>query len=487
MAGGDPVLAQHGDHTIERQPRPSATAPWPPAWGDPAAWQTALAWCAAADFDPLRPILATAYHPTRGRPPIDPVTLLRALGLQVIFGEPSITAWVRTLQRTPLLARLCGWTGKIPAVGTFYGFLDRLYPDRPRRRGALRRPSGRKLKLRPGEKLPPKRPGATDRVARRVAREAGRPARPRVTDRWDALLAAIVQQSVARGVIPATWDLAVDGTPVESGAHSFGRKVCACPAKRCGCLRRFSDPDALLGWDSYRNRYYFGYNAVVLTVANAVPGQVAHPLVVSLALHPANRPDGIAYPDLLVKTQRRYAGTGCRLARVIGDAAFDVDALWTFTQTRGVTPVFAPHTPPQPPHLSAAAQAAGIRLGPDHRPICAADRPLVPHGWARRGVQSWGCPLRNKTAPPCSTPCAKAGQLVSVNFRGTRYDQLGLPYRSAEWDAVYAQRTASERANSWWAATGVKAARHRRRYVWYGRLVIAAIAQHIQTWVRTGA
>jgi len=289
------------------------------------------------------------------------------------------------------------------------------------------------------------------------------------------------------GVIPTTWDLAVDGTPIESGAHSFGRKVCACPAKRCGCLRRFSDPDALLGWDSYRNRYDFGYNAVVLTVANAVPGQVAHPLVVSCALHPANRPDGIAYPDLLVKTQRRYAGTGCRLARVLGDAAFDVDALWAFTPARGVTPVFAPHTPPQPPHLSAAAQAAGIRLGPDHRPVCAADRPLVPHGWARRGVQSWGCPLRNTTAPPCPTPCAKVGHLVSVNFRGTRYDQLGLPYRSAAWDQVYAQRTAVERSNSWWAATRIKAARHRRRYVWYGRLVIAAIAQHIQTWVRAVA
>ena len=123
----------------------------------------------------------------------------------MIVGEPSITAWVRTLQRTPFLARLCGWPGKVPAVGTFYGFLDRIYPDRPRRRTALRRPSGRKRKLKPGEKLPPRRAGATDRVARRVAREALRPARQRVTDAWDALLAAVVQQSVARGVLPATW------------------------------------------------------------------------------------------------------------------------------------------------------------------------------------------------------------------------------------------------------------------------------------------
>lgn len=34
--------------------------------------------------------------------------------------------------------------------------------------------------------------------------------------------------------------------------------------------------------------------------------------------------------------------------------------------------------------------------------------------------------------------------------------------------------------HSLWETGGVKAARHRRRYVWYGRLVIGAIAQHIQ-------
>lgn len=478
------MLRQHGDHTAYQSQRGEDTRTWSRAWGDPAVWQTALAWCTAADLEVLRPLLATAYHPTRGRPPIDPVTLLRALGLQAIFGERSLCAWHRRLRQTPFLARLCGWTGKVPAIGTFYGFLDRMFPDPDRRASQLRRPSGRKLKLKPGEKMPPKRPGVTGRVARRVLREARRPARPRVTDRWDALLAAVVQESVHQGVLPATWDLAVDGTPVESGAHSFGQKVCACPGKRCGCLRRFSDPHALLGWDSHRNRHYFGYNAVALAVANAVPGQPSHPLVVSLALHPANRPDGVAYPDLLVKTQRRFAGTGCRLQRVIGDAAFDADDLWAFTEARDVQPVFAPHTPPAPPHLSPAAVAAGMRLGPEHRPRCAADRPLVPRGKARRGVLVWACPLVNKTAAPCPTPCSKARQLVSVNFRGTRYDHVGLPYASPEWDAVYAQRTSVERANSLWTTSGVKAARHRRRYVWYGRLVLAAIAQHVQAWIR---
>ncbi|NMP25220.1 transposase, partial [Sulfobacillus harzensis] len=134
------MLALHGHHTTFPQQLQQDTTNWPAHWGEPQAWQDALRWALTADLDALRPILATAYHPTRGRPPIDPVTLLRALGLQIIFGEPSISAWVRRLQQTPFLARLCGWTGKVPAVGTFYHFLYRLYPDPDRRRGALRRP-----------------------------------------------------------------------------------------------------------------------------------------------------------------------------------------------------------------------------------------------------------------------------------------------------------------------------------------------------------
>lgn len=479
------MLRLHVDHTQFQHQLQRATAQWAPQWGDPRAWRDALAWVHAANFDVLRPLVAAAYHPTRGRPAIDPVTLLRALGLQVLFGESSITAWVRRLQQTPFLARLCGWSGKVPAVGTFYALLYRLYPDPDRRRGSLRRPSGRKLKLKPGEKMPPKRPGVVGRVARRVLREAARGPRSRIADRWATLLAAIVQESVRRAILPTTWELAVDSTGAESGAHSFGRKVCACAGTRCQCLRYFSDPQALLGWDSYRNRYFFGHSIHSLAVVNAVPGQPSHPLVVSLALHPANRADPVAYPDLLVQTQRQYAGTGIRITRIIGDAAYDVDDLWTFTQARGGTPVFAPHAPPGPPHLSSTAQAAGMTLDEHHRPCCAARRPLAPRGQNRRGIQLWACPAQNKTAAPCPTPCAKATQRVTVNFRGTRYDAIGLPYRSDDWDRVYAQRTGVERAHSLWHAGGVKAARHRRRYLWYGRFVLGAIAAHFQAWGRT--
>lgn len=455
---------------------------------DPRVWGEVVAWCRRANWDALQPALTRAAG-GRGRPGRDPVALFRTLALQALLGEPSITAWVRRVRQTPALARLCGWTPTtVPAVSTLYAFLARQYPDPDRRRGAVRAPSGRRGPvLAPGEKLPPRRPGAIDRVAARVTRERRRPLRPRVTDRWDALLATVVQDSVRRGALPATWDLAADGTGLVSGAHSFGRKHCACTGRRCRCRRYFSDPTALLGWDSHRHRYFFGHSAQALVVANPVPGQPAHPLVVSLALHPANRHDGVAYPDLLRKTQARYAGGGVTLRRVIADAAYDVTGLWTFTRACGLTPVFAPHTPPTPPALSPAATAAGLHLGPDHRPICAADRPLAPRGAQRPGIQIWACPAQNQRAAPCPTPCAKAHGRVTVNHRGDRYAASGVPYGSPIWRQIYAQRTAVERANSLWASAAVKTARHRRRYLWYGRLVIAAIVEHVKAWGRVAA
>ena len=158
--------------------------------------------------------------------------------------------------------------------------------------------------------------------------------------------------------------------------------------------------------------------------------------------------------------------------------------LWTFTRTGGLTPVFAPHTPPTPPALSPAATAAGLHLGTDLRPICAAGRPLAPRGQQRPGILIGACPAQNRRAAPCPTPCAKARGRVTVNHRGTRYAASGVPYGSPIGRRIYAQRTAVERANSLWASAAVKTAHHRRRYLWYGRLVIAAIVEHVKAWGR---
>jgi len=42
-------------------------------------------------------------------------------------------------------------------------------------------------------------------------------------------------------------------------------KICSCEERKCGCFRRFSDPDARIGWDSGEGRYLYGYSQYTLT------------------------------------------------------------------------------------------------------------------------------------------------------------------------------------------------------------------------------
>lgn len=45
-----------------------------------------------------------------------------------------------------------------------------------------------------------------------------------------------------------------DGTSARTGASCYGKLICACRKNRifkCNCPRKFSDPDASWGWNSY--------------------------------------------------------------------------------------------------------------------------------------------------------------------------------------------------------------------------------------------
>ncbi len=443
---------------------------WRPEWGDLDAidldaWAHELAWSYTADIDRLVDRIRDRYALGRGRPAADPAGLIRLMGLITVREAGSLVDGWRQVRQMPLLARLCGWetVADIPAIGTIYGFLRRLYPEVHPRVGAWRRPSGRRLKLKIGQKMP-----------------------PRPSDVWDRLLAATVIASVRRGVLPPTWHLAPDGSPIDSGACSFGSKRCECPGKSCQCQRWFSDPMALLGWDSHRHRYFFGYMPLAMSVVNGMPGQRSHPLLVSLALHPGNRNDAIAYPDLLVKTQTLYAAEdpSIQITHMVGDAAFDVNALWAFTRERGIIPAFAPPGPVDPARISPAAMAAGITLDPQNRPHCGANRELICLGQKRLGVTVYACPLRQRRHESCDHPCGKVRQTVTVNDRGSRYADSGVPYGTPAWNTLYAERTGVERAFSLWTQDGIKRAHHRRPYLWLARLAMGAIVAHHEAWER---
>ena len=80
------------------------------------------------DLDPARPLLRARYAPgPRGRPPYDPVCVLRAFLLLLLLHDKSLPQWAHDLRAHPRLAQMAGLAPfQTPAVGTFYTFIDRL-------------------------------------------------------------------------------------------------------------------------------------------------------------------------------------------------------------------------------------------------------------------------------------------------------------------------------------------------------------------------
>jgi transposase-like protein DUF772 len=80
------------------------------------------------DLDPACPLLRALYAPgPRGRPPYDPVCVLRAFLLMLLLHYKSLPKWAHDLRVHPRLAQLAGFPPfATPAVGTFYTFIDRL-------------------------------------------------------------------------------------------------------------------------------------------------------------------------------------------------------------------------------------------------------------------------------------------------------------------------------------------------------------------------
>lgn len=62
--------------------------------------------------------------------------------------------------------------------------------------------------------------------------------------------------SLSMGVLgdPSKLNIAGDGTCMPSQASPYSKKICDCklkPGERCDCYRKFTDPSARWGWDSF--------------------------------------------------------------------------------------------------------------------------------------------------------------------------------------------------------------------------------------------
>lgn len=117
-------------------------------------------------------------------------------------------------------------------------------------------------KLEKNEKQPPRHPGIIQEFVDLALKNKTFESRPEMF--MQQIFARIgVDPSAKEGLYSDTQKLSVsgDGTCVDSGASNYGNKVCNCVKNgnyNCDCARKFSDPYARWGWDSYHGQWLYG-------------------------------------------------------------------------------------------------------------------------------------------------------------------------------------------------------------------------------------
>ena len=107
---------------------------------------------------------------------------------------------------------------------------------------------------------------------------------------WEIFNIFFLQHSAKLGLISLkSLALAGDGTPVYTSAQERKTRTCNCLENGihdCKCNRIYHQPDCDIGWDSHRNRYYFGYDLYMLTASDSENDLPVFPF-----LSPASRHD----------------------------------------------------------------------------------------------------------------------------------------------------------------------------------------------------
>jgi len=276
------------------------------------------------NLDNLLPVIKPLY-PDFGRPAKNQQGIIRSLVLMLDKQDYSITNWALNVASDPLLFDICGFNDKAPAVASYYDFIVRLWmADRKlhlKRRLKVKRFSSKpKKKLKAGEKLPPKRSGTVKKLVNKALKGKLKSFCPEIV--LQKLIAScVVDTSSKMGLLGNTNDLSVafDGSTFYSGASHYGVKVCDCRSKgiyNCQCPRRFSDPDARWGWDSYREQWFFGN-----TLFNVTASDSPYDLPIYIKMVQASRHDSITTVFALQDIRKLYPNM--HFKNFIADGAMD--------------------------------------------------------------------------------------------------------------------------------------------------------------------
>jgi hypothetical protein len=307
----------------------------------------------------------------------------------------------------------------------------------------------------------------------------------------ELLVETAVVRSAQQGLLGRLDQLVVcgDGSPLCTDTRGHGKRVCDCPpTTRCDCPRIYQDPDAAIGYDSHRKRYFFGHHIYELTVCSE-----GHDLPLHLRLDPGNETDFSASLKALDRLRKhlRERHPEMRIGTFVQDAGHDGEHNYRYALSHGIDPVIplaknASGAHPQRPEL--ALSARGI-------PLCPAGHEMASWGSAGPKRRLFCCPAKAGTIDRCPRapdndpgwrcrPDADKAPVVNLSVEQNPRLCPPVPRNSRRHKKLYNQRSGAERSFSVKKEFfQLEAARHRRKSFWLIRLYLMAVLQHARTWV----
>lgn len=246
-------------------------------------------------------------------------------------------------------------------------------------------------------------------------------------------------------------------------------------------MRRFHDPDANWGWDSYREVYYYGYTLYELIASGSHSD-----LPMFLTMGQASRHDSVFGVVALAQFRELYPSL--IVDKALWDSAHDVYEFYMLHDLWQIEPFIDlnsrrkghfQYTPP------VKVNAYGI-------PTCPSGQLMIFDGFdPDRSRLKWRCPAvagsrSVKSKLNCSQACSPSSYGRTVYTKP--HDDLRLftktPRNSSAWRTTYAKRSSSERSNKRAKIDyNLEQCRVKSNKAWFWRSHLVAMNQHLDAWV----
>lgn len=415
-------------------------------------YQDALSKLYIIDLDPLKPIPAEYYSNT-GAPAGDQPELIRSFILMSECREHSITKWVKKLSHNEILCTMIGLSqSDIHNVGSYYDLINRMWLADPELEhnydkslhNFKRKP---KKKLGKNQKQPPRHPAIVKKLVDLALQGKTFESRPELL--MQQVFAAIgVEPAAKEGLYGDKENLRIsgDGTCVYSGGSSYGNKICDCVEKgiyNCNCPRKFSDPYARWGWDSYHEQWFYGYMEYILSVYN---DELKRDLPLYLRMVQASRHDSVSAVVSLAEARKLYPdfkfGSFCADSASDNYPTYELLHEWEMNAFIPLNEKNKDHYT-YPPHVT--VDDNGV-------PICMGGHTMVNWGFnPDRCRIKYRCPLATGKINSCNCKqdCSPSdyGRCIYIKPVWDLRLFTVVPRKSDEWVKQMKSRTTSERVN----------------------------------------